>query len=137
MKKTFTYRTEWSDRSEHSPHTVGQLPDFVKLPDGERVDLQPDDRDPFMQPSKAGYVQVHENVRVRYTFWGDNGTRRAGRAGGRVDIIAPKGSTFFFEQRCPLCGELTGHVTEFSLLSNGRPPENWHEDCARQAQQMR
>jgi len=128
MKRTFTYKTEWSDCSEHSPQTTGQLPDKVELPDGEMADLRPDDR--FSEPSRAGYCQVHQNVRVRYAFWGDNGTQRMGRAGGSLDVIAPKGSTFLFQTRCPLCGEARGHVSEASLLSTGCAPANWHEDCA-------
>lgn len=128
MKRTFTYRTEWSDQSEHSPQTVGQLPDKVRLPDGIEVSLEPDDRWP--RASQAGYVQVHENVRVRYTHWGDNGTQRMGRAGGKVEILVPKGSTFLFQTRCPLCGEARGCISEAGLDADGRAPANWHEDCA-------
>lgn len=132
MKKTFTYRTEWSDQSEHSPQTVGQLPDKVRLPDGVTVDLQSDGR--FQRPSRAGYVQIHENVRVRYKHWGDNGTQRMGRAGSKVEILAPKGSTFLFQSRCPLCGEARMLVSEAELTPHGRAPQRWHEDCWREVE---
>jgi len=127
-KYTFSYRTEWSDRSEYSPQTVGQLPEDVLLPNGERVSLAPDER--WQRPSRAGYITIHPDVRVRYAHWGDDGPRRMGRAGGHVDILAPKGSHFSFVTRCPGCGDETGRVSENGLLSNGRAPDNWHKDCA-------
>jgi len=130
MKRTFTYRTEWSDRSENSPQTVGQLPDIVELPDGERVSLESDER--FQNPSRAGYIQIHPDVRVRYTFWGDNGTSRMGRAGGKVEVLSPKDSQFWFKSRCYVCGGELGLVTEYKLTPQGRAPDKWHEDCARE-----
>jgi len=121
MKRTFSYTTEWSDWSENSPSTRGRLPRAVRLPDGEMIDLTPDER--FQRPSRSGYFQIHANVRVRIAHWGDNGTQRMGRAGGKMDVIAPKGSEFLFEQRCPLCG---GHI---GMTTDSDAPPMFHPAC--------
>jgi len=134
MKQTFSYRTEWSDRSEHSPSTTGQLPEVVELPSGERVSLEPDEG--YERASRAGYVQVHPEVRLRYSHWGDDGTRSMGRAGGKVEILAPKGSRVLFITRCPLCGNARGYVSAEALDKNGRAPADWHADCAKRYHEM-
>lgn len=135
MKRTFTYSTEWSDWSEHSPHTVGQLPDIVELPDGDRVQLWPPD-ERFQRPTRTGYFQIHPDVRVRTLNWGDNGTRRMGRAGGKMEVLAPKGSTFLFQTRCQLCGNEMGYVPESELTPNHRAPERWHPRCRAEYEQQ-
>lgn len=134
MKKTFTYRTEWSDQSEHSPQTVGQLPNYLTLPGGKRISLEPMDYWP--RPSRSGYIQIHENVRIRLSFWGDDGTRRIGRAGGKSEILAPKGSIFYFDQLCPYCGVYVDSMREDQLDANGKAPRKYHPDCARIVREM-
>lgn len=130
---TFTHRQSWSDHPDGGHEVRGQLPGLVRLPDGERISLDLGDYDERdHEPSRAGYIQLHANVRVKYTFWGDDGTRRSGRNGGKVEVLAPKGSTFLFVQRCPLCGEPRGYVSENGLQTDMRAPPNWHEDCARE-----
>lgn len=133
MKTTFTYRTEWSDWSEHSPQSTGQFPCAVILPDGERVDLSASaiyeaihvaPRSPH-----ATYAPLHENVRVRESYWGDDGSRRIGRAGSKLEVLAPKGSEFRFAQFCPGCGDQTGEVGSDGLTKARRAPEKWCADC--------
>jgi len=126
-KRTFTYWTEWSDRSEYSPQTHGQLPEEIELPDGERLDLSIDDR--YARPSRSGYHQIHPEVRVKWSYWGDDGTKSMGRAGGKMEILAPKDSIFYFVCRCTWCGEEMGSVPESKLGKDGRPAPRIHKGC--------
>lgn len=106
MKYTFRHVMEWSDRSEHSPSHTGQLPEAVILPDGERIDLGENVEIAHWNDGKsgAGYVQIHENVRVREKSRCDNPNARYGKSGAMLEVLAPKGSKFVFEQYCSFCG---------------------------------
>jgi hypothetical protein len=137
MKATFRHSIEWSDWSEHSPNHHGQLPCAVILPDGERIAL--DDGALYQaqsnlfyarmeRRSRATYAQIHPNVRVREDSWGDDGSRRMGRAGSTMEVLAPKGSRFVFNYRCPYCGEESGECEE-SELRGGQADPLWHESC--------
>lgn len=107
MKYIFEHNVQWSEQSEHSPQHQGQLPCAVVFPDGERVSL---DQATLQEAQwdhhqarrrKDAYVQIHDNVRVRESRWGDDSSRRMGRAGSKLEVMAPKGSTFLFTRHSP------------------------------------
>jgi hypothetical protein len=133
MKFTFKHMVEWSDWSEHSPSHKGQLPYAAVLPDGERVDMAEDVRYEAIHIAprrpRATYVHLHENVRIRESHWGDDGSRRMGRAGSKLEVLAPKGSTFLFAQYCPGCGDQVGEVGSDELTKAHRAPEEFCADC--------
>jgi len=138
-KFTFNHTVEWSDWSEFSPQHTGQLPCAVILPDGERVEL--DEAARFFgyeslyqakieKDSKATYAQIHPNVRFRENHWGDDGSRRMGRAGSKLEVLAPKESGFLFACICPWCGEQAG---EQELSATGswwaKAEPLYHDSC--------
>jgi len=73
--------------------------------------------------------RIHANVRVRQSFWGDDTSRRTGRAGGKTEVLAPKGSAFKFAIICPYCGEENGETGEAGLEQNGHAPACYHPAC--------
>ena len=140
MKKTFTHTIEWSDWSEYSPTHRGQFPTAVILPDGERVELDDGARhaayiDLAARNTRATYAQVHPNVRIRENHWGDDGSRRAGRAGSTLEILAPKRSRFIFARVCPWCGEKAGEARE-DVLVRGRAEPLYHKSCKAEADEQ-
>lgn len=139
MKTTFKYRVSWSDWSEYSPQSTGQFPYAVILPDGERVDMSENARYEaiHIMPRKrdATYAFLHENVRIRESFWGDDGSRRMGRAGSKLEVLAPKGSKFLFAQYCSGCGDLLGEVGSDELTKARNTPEKWCTDCEAKAEE--
>jgi len=140
MKRTFTYSMQWSDLSEHSPSRNGQFPDIVVLPDDESVDLDSNAIQRIADNSgetRAGYVQIHDNVRVRLSFWGDDGTRRFGRMGGKMEVLCPRGSEFRFYARCPFCCAITGEIGEDDLDRSHRAPGQYHPECKKQIDQTK
>lgn len=136
-KFTFKHQVEWSDRSPHSPTHWGQLPEAVVLPDGERVPL--DDATLYAAEtrlaherdygSRTTYAQVHDNVRVRESHWGDDGSRRMGQAGSKLEVLAPKGSTFLFARRCPWCGDVSGEQTLPGERYDEKAEPLYHSGC--------
>ncbi len=142
-KFTFIHTTEWSDRSPHSPSHTGQLPCAVVLPDGERVELDEYARymagellyNARMEGSKATYAQIHPNVRFRESHWGDDGSRRMGRAGNKMEVFAPKGSLFFFSRICPWCGRKSGEAEESELI-HGKATPLYHVPCQAEADEQ-
>jgi hypothetical protein len=128
MKRAFWYTRTWSNYGESGD---GMFPSTVVLPDGERVGLGDGMVFPAQNEgriSPAGYVQLHDNVRVRLSFWED-GMDSMGRAGGKMEALFPKGSEFRFQQICPQCGEITGDCAEADLKRSGRPPDKYHPEC--------
>jgi hypothetical protein len=138
-KFTFNHMVEWSDWSEFSPQHQGQLPCAVILPDGKRVELDEAARYAaygslyrarMEEGSKATYAQIHPNVRFRENHWGDDGSRRMGRAGSKLEVLAPKESKFLFARVCPWCG---GQAGEQELSAIGPWPTKakslYHDSC--------
>jgi len=129
-KYTFKHRVEWNDRSEFSPIHRGQLPHALALPDGERIDDLAEPHD--LPASTSGYIQIHPNIRIRITEWGDDGSRRQGRAGETLEVLAPKASCFLFANRCPFCGRQTGEQELPGLRYDERAEEIAHAECQAQ-----
>jgi len=130
MKAIFKHSSQWSDQSENSPQIAGQLPHAVILPDGERIDDLTEPHD--LPVSTSGYIQIHANVRIRLTIWGDDGSRRQGRAGETLEVLAPKASCFLFANRCPFCGRQTGEQELPGLRYDERADEIAHHTCQAQ-----
>jgi len=130
MKATFKHSSQWSDRSEFSPTHRGQLPHAVILPDGKRINDLTEPHD--LPASTSGYIQIHANVRIRLTTWGDDGSRRQGRAGETLEVLAPKASRFLFINRCPFCGRQTGEQELPGRRSDERADDITHAECQAQ-----
>ena len=131
-KFTFKHTVEWSDRSPHSPSHTGQIPCAVILPDGERVDLSVVAVEVARWNQEANadrYVQLHENVRVREPFGGDDGSRRHGRSWSTMKILAPAGSKFLFSRNCPGCGETAGEQELPGQHYWEQADPLWHASC--------
>lgn len=136
MKRTFKHMTEWADWSESSPSHYGQLPCAVILPDGERVEMDEGARfaaegnlfHAQLRGSKATYAIIHPKVRFRESHWGDDGSRRVGRAGCTLEVLAPKGSRCLFTRRC-WCGGEAGEAEEEELDRAGCAPALYHASC--------
>ena len=132
-KFTFNHRTEWSDWSEDSPQSTGQFPSAVILPDGARVDMSEGTRYEAIHIApcrpRATYFFLGENVRIRESYWGDDGSRRIGRVGSKLEVLAPKGSEFLFAQYCPGCYDQTGEVGSDDLTKARNAPERFCADC--------
>jgi len=136
-KYTFKHRVEWSDRSETSPSHFGQLPIAVILPDNQRVGFG-DHMETNFYPSNGrgydtkAYAQIRPQVRIRLTTWGDDGSRRQGRAGETLDVLAPKGSRFIFVNHCPYCLYANGEQELPGLRYNERADDVAHPTCQAQ-----
>jgi len=106
-KSTFTVAVEWSDYSPHSPTRTGQLPIAAIVPGGERVDLGAQDIQVAAYQNNvpySGWVKMGHGVSAKESGWGDDGSRAMGRSGATVEILAPEGTRFVFEQGCDDCG---------------------------------
>lgn len=132
-KYVFHHRFEWSDMSEYSPTASGSIPHAVILPDGERVSLDEVDIQVAGWNQEANpeltYIQLHDNVRVQDSCGGDQTTQRHGRRWSKLEVQAPKGSTFAFTVRCPFCGERSGETIRSASESPRVPIEEAHLEC--------
>ncbi len=52
-----------------------------------------------------------------------------GRAGSKLEIMAPKGSTFLFTRRCPWCGDVAGEQSLPGLGYEEEAEPLWHSGC--------
>ena len=132
-KTTFHHRIEWSDWSENSPQHHGALPDAMILPSGKELPCSSDDlmllsaermgirtpRDGYM-PFPGGEAKFRSNS------WGDDGSRRQGRAGTDLEIFAPIGTRFLFAHNCYVCGE------EVVRDESPKSREEFHPACRAQ-----
>jgi len=135
MKSVFRWGVQWSDRSEHSPQHSGALPSAVLLPNEERVEFSDEAlfnaaETQYQAQSRATYLRLHRQVRVREHHWGDDGSRSVGQAGTTWEVLAPKGSKFLFLAACVWCG-LIVEGTEAETEK-----EAWHEECRAEKEQL-
>ena len=114
MKTTFHTHWGWSRISEWEG---GQrLPDAIRLPDGQVIDLSYGEYEAASfrhfnnhPRSQAIYMPMNATgtVRLLRVTDGTSGGRAEGKRWARMEVIAPKGSTFLYGGRCPDCGQGT------------------------------
>jgi len=134
IKSTFSVNVEWSDYSPHPPTRIGQLPLAAIVPTGERVDLGPQDIQVAAYQRNVpfgGWVKIGHGVSAKESGWGDDGNRAMGRSGATVEVLAPEGTRFLFEQGCDDCGDTLGEAGEDELI-HGRAPEVICANCQTQ-----
>ena len=137
-KNIFKVTVEWSDYSPHSPTRTGQLPLAAIVPTGERVDLHTQDIQVAAWQCNvpyAGWVKMGHGVNAKESGWGDDGSRAVGCSGATVEVLAPEGTKFIFEQGCNDCGDTLGEVDEDELI-HGRAPEVICADCQAEEAEM-
>ena len=127
MKQTFVRSGEWSEYGENES---GAIPCALVMPDEMRVEI--DNKAQVeaqwdLGQSRSRYARMTPagEVRVRETLHGDDPRRRQGRYRIILEVIAPKGSTFFFASNCPWCGE---KVREYPLGECPGEPD-FHDAC--------
>jgi len=129
-KSIFTSSVEWSDYSPHSPMRNGQLPCAVMI-DEYRVEIGLTDIQVAQYQCNVpydgdGWVKMDHGINARQSNWSDGG--RVGRAGARVEILAPDGAVFLFESGCDDCSDKLGEVEESELVHD-RAPVVVCDDC--------
>lgn len=102
MKYMFEIIAMWNDDADDLTY-IGSIPRIIVLPDGQRLDFSGRARAVATYRwedlrSHTKYIPLDSGVKFRMEWNGDNPLRRLGRRQGVMEIIAPAGTQFEFEE---------------------------------------
>lgn len=145
-RKSFVFMREasWEADLDEPISVHGQLPAWLRLPDGECVDLSRAALDraaremgehnaALHQGKRQTALYLHPNVSLKRsatcTYNPEEGSSRE-----EWTISAPPGTRFAFDTFCPWCGGHSGQTYLNEQQANGTPAEFLHPRCAERQQ---